>query len=266
MNYGDHARRQEIKELRSDVTSCNQELQQMARECEQLREQFKTSQLQLQSTEQALRDVTNENVLLRKKKDVAEKKAAKTEAYKAVLEEECARLHIDNIDLALELENEVEEESAKDPDFDVLSICSKTGQRYPPEVRKLYYSLLTSQVPASKIEVIIKTVLKTFHPSVDVDQLQLPKKSCASYMRMLELKTISNAHKATVLCEQAAEGAGFHLNTDGTTKAQKKLGGVVVNNMVVGVNHLADGTAKSVVYLVEISSNVHVYACMCEYM
>lgn len=203
--------------------------------------------MHLQSTEQALRDVTNEKVLLRKKKDVAVKKAAKIKAYKAVLEEECTRLHIDNIDLALELENEVEEESAKDPDFNVLSICSKTGQRYPPEVCKLYYSLLTTQVPASKVEVIIKTVLKTFHPSIDIDQLQLPKESCASYMRMLELKTISNAHKATVLCKQAAEGVGFHLNTDGTTKAQKKLGGVVVNNMVVAVNHLADGTAKSAV-------------------
>ena len=247
VDYGDHARRTEIKELRSDVTRCNHKLQQMAREYEQLREQFKASQSRLQSTEQALRDVTNENVLLRKKKDVAEKKASKSEAYKVVLEEECTRLHIDNIDLALELENETEEELAKDPDFDVVSICSKTGQKYPPEVRKLYYSLLTSQVPASKVEVIIKTVLKTFHPSIEIDQLQLPKKSCASYMRMLELKTVSNAHKATVLCEQAGEGMGFHLNTDGTTKAQKKLGGVVVNNMVLGVNHLADGTAKSAV-------------------
>ena len=141
------------------------------------------------------------------KKVVAEKKAAKSEAYKAVLQEECARLHIDNIDLALE----AEEESAKDPDFDVLSICSKTGQRYPPEVRKLYYSLLTSQVPASKVEVIVKTVLKTFHPSLDVDQLQLPKKSCASYMRMLELKTIKNAHKATVLVNRQQKGRAFTL-------------------------------------------------------
>ena len=66
-------------------------------------------------------------------------------------------------------------------------------------------------------------------------------------MRKEELKTISNAHKSTVLCEHAATGAGFHLNTDGTTKAQKKLGGIVINDMVVAVNHLPDGTATSAI-------------------
>lgn len=256
MNYGNvqgHIWRREIKELRSEVAVCNQDLEEIARECEQLREQFKSSQLQLRNTQQALRDVTNENLLLRKKRDVAEKKAAKCEAYKtkyALLEEEFARLQIDNIDMSLiisELESEVEEESTKEPDFHILSVCSKTGQKYPPEIRKLYYSLLASQIPVSKVEVIIKAVLRTFHPSLDVDQIHLPKKSCASYMRKLELKTISNAHKSTVLCEQAAGGEDFHLNTDGTTKSQKKLGGVVVNDMVISVNHLADGTAKSAV-------------------
>lgn len=33
---------------------------------------------------------------------------------------------------------------------------------------------------------------------MDIDQIVLPKHSCASYMRRDELKTISNAHKATV--------------------------------------------------------------------
>lgn len=37
------------------------------------------------------------------------------------------------------------------------------------------------------------------------------------------------------------------MNTDGTTKAQKKLGAVGINGMVVSVNELPDGTAKSVI-------------------
>ena len=40
---------------------------------------------------------------------------------------------------------------------------------------------------------------------------------------------------------------GFSLNTDGTTKAQKKLGGVVINDIVVSVNHLPDGSAVSAI-------------------
>lgn len=47
-------------------------------------------------------------------------------------------------------------------------------------------------------------------------------------MRKEELKTISDAHKAHVLCKDASEGNGIRLNTDGTTKQQKKLGGTVV--------------------------------------
>ena len=62
-------------------------------------------------------------------------------------------------------------------------------------------------------------------------------------MRKEELKTVSNAHKSTV---HAAEGVGFSLNTDGTTKAPKKLGRVVIND-VVSVNHLPDGSAVSAI-------------------
>ena len=44
----------------------------------------------------------------------------------------------------------------------------------------------------------------------------------------------------------AAEGVRFSLNTDGTTKAQKRLGSVVIND-VVSVNHLPDGSAVSAI-------------------
>ena len=52
------------------------------------------------------------------------------------------------------------------------------------------------------------------------------------------------AHKATMLCTKTR---GVSLNTDGTTKHQKKLGGVVANDMVLSVNELPDGTAMRAV-------------------
>ena len=63
-------------------------------------------------------------------------------------------------------------------------------------------------------------------------------------MRKEELKTICDAHKATVLSTQAKQ---LHLNTDGTTKNQKKIGGLVANNIVLGVNELQDGSAASAI-------------------
>ena len=66
-------------------------------------------------------------------------------------------------------------------------------------------------------------------------------------MRKEELVTISNAHKASVLCAAAKKSSGFCLNTDGTTKNQKKIGGVVLNDMVLSVNELCDGTALTAV-------------------
>lgn len=56
---------------------------------------------------------------------------------------------------------------------------------------------------------------------MNVDQLRLPQKTCAGYMRREELRTICNAHKATVLCSDSAQTRGVSLNTDGTTKHQR---------------------------------------------
>ena len=66
-------------------------------------------------------------------------------------------------------------------------------------------------------------------------------------MRQDELKTISNPQKATVLCEHVIREKRFQLNSDGTTKQQKKLGAVAINNTVVSVNELSDGTSDSVI-------------------
>jgi len=66
-------------------------------------------------------------------------------------------------------------------------------------------------------------------------------------MRLDELPTISMAHKDVALCKTARGDNPFHLNTDGTTLQQKKLGGIARNNMVVSVNELADNTAESII-------------------
>ena len=66
-------------------------------------------------------------------------------------------------------------------------------------------------------------------------------------MRRDELKTVSNAHKATALCDEAGKDKGFSINTDGTTKRQRKLGGIAINGMTVSVNELPDSSATSIV-------------------
>ena len=93
---------------------------------------------------------------------------------------------------------------------------------YTHAIRQLYYSLLANQIPPGKIQSTIKDILKCFVPSLNIEHLQLPSESCASYMRRHELTTVSLAHKATTVLQQTE--AGFvHLNTDGTTKQQKVL-------------------------------------------
>ena len=62
-------------------------------------------------------------------------------------------------------------------------------------------------------------------------------------MRRDELRTVSMAYKAYTL----AESESFSLNSDGTTKFQKKLGGVAVNGMVLCLNEVPDGSAQSII-------------------
>ena len=135
------------------------------------------------------------------------------------------------------------DECSPDEHFAILTRCG----RYSPGIRKLYYTLLANEVPTSKITHVIKAIVGNINPSIDVEQLKLPSKACASYMRKDELKIVSAAHKATVLCQRAADEVGFKLNTDGTTKDLKKIGGVGINDMVISVNELPDGTAETAV-------------------
>ena len=89
--------------------------------------------------------------------------------------------------------------------------------------------------------------MKWSSPSVDISKLELPKRSCASYIRKEELKVISNAHKATSLCQQIDTGIGLRINTDGTTKNQKKINGIAINGMTISVNEISDGSSLTAI-------------------
>ena len=234
-----------VKSTSSMLKKCSQQMKELNAECEELRKKIEASRTQLRAANHALRDITNENQLLKSKCELSKAKADK---LKDQLEAECAQLEIENLDLQSE-----EEACDSDTSFQVVHDVESTFQdiighrKYSPEIRKLYYNLLADQVPVSKITDIIRTVLKCFNPSMNVEELKLPKKTCASYMRKEELKIISDAHKAHIFCSDASKGKGIYLNTDGTTKQQRKLGGVVANDMVVSINELPDGKAISAI-------------------
>ena len=109
--------------------------------------------------------------------------------------------------------------------------------------------MLAVQIPPRKIAIIIKIILKSFFPDLSIDELVLPKERCAGSMRIDELNTVSQAHKASIISKNIQEGNCFHLNTDGidTTLAQKKSNCVAINNKVMSVNEIHDGAAETVI-------------------
>ena len=244
----------ELKAMQAEVKHCTNHVSDLTCQVSELKFQLEESRKQLESAKCALCDVTNEKMKLQRQKDMVEKKAIRLQKLQFSLEEDISHLLDENTDLLMAI-TEVEEELVSESRLSEMEVAgmsefciqTKHGRRYSPAIRKLYYQLLADQVPTSKIADIIKAVIRCFNPSVDIQNLKLPQRACASYMRKSELKTISDAHKAKVLSEKASE-TGYRLNTDGTTKAQKKIGAVAINDMVVSVNELPDGTAASAVH------------------
>ena len=239
-----------IRQIKLQLNKCSEQINELHAECSHLKQQFEISRNQLRSTKLALRDITNENQSLKRKCEFTTLKVDNLKGKNELLEAENAKLQMENLDLFSDSDSDSELCDA-DTSYQSGKVESNLQDiighhRYSPEIRQLYYSLLASQVPVSKIADIIRTVLKCFNPHEleNVEELKLPKKSCASYMRRGELKTICDAHKATMLCN---DSKGIHLNTDGTTKQQRKLGGVVANGVVLGVNELPDGKAISAI-------------------
>ncbi len=167
----------------------------------------------MRASNRALRDITNDKHNLSRKYENSKAKANKIKHRNEQLETECAQLELN---LLSDGEDSDSDNSFHANDESILQDIIG-HHKYSPEIRKMYYSLLADQVPVSKITEI------SFNPSLNMEELRLPKKTCAGYMRKEELKTISDAHKAHVLCKDASEGRGICLNTDGTTKQQKKV-------------------------------------------
>ena len=90
--------------------------------------------------------------------------------------------------------------------------------------RQLYYKLLVDGLSPARTASTIRSLLRTFYPSLDVDKLKLPGETCASYMRREELTTVNLAYNVTKL----AEADCLQLNCDGTTLHQKKLQGTAI--------------------------------------
>ena len=102
-------------------------------EVSELRQQLEASRKELHSARCALKDVTNER-MIQKKRDIAEKKAAMLQELQGSLEE-VAQLHVD-LSLAIsEVENELESifadcttmHAVSDEDFVIQTKC---GRRY----------------------------------------------------------------------------------------------------------------------------------------
>ena len=233
----------------SELCVCTDKIETLNEECERLTDRYKRSQKQLSAARKALQDVTNEKSDLQKKNKAARTKTSKLRLEYAELEDDFASLEEGNVELSSiisDLQTEVEciaDDLCEDRSSGDFSFQTKNGRRYSPAIRKLYYTLLSQQLPSGKIADIVRSVIKCFFPDVDVNKLLLPQRSGADYMRKGELPTISNTHKATLLSECTG---GFKLNTDGTT-SQRKIGGVGINDVVISVNELPDGTALSAI-------------------
>lgn len=247
MKYGSE---NEVKALRTEVKECSQHIKNLTVNFNTINEEVNETKNELGLTRQALTDITNDMRKVEEKRNNAQKKVTKLQKVSesaltdcVTLEDNLYTLEEENSELSQAL-NFVQKQKELPDGFTFET--KSNGKLYSPAVRTLYYTLLADQIPPAKIENIIKAVLKCFSPTLDIAQLELPKERCAGYMRSEEMKTLSMAHKAIVICEKAQDGV-LHLNTDGTTLEQKKLNSVAINNVVVSINEVPDGTAATVI-------------------
>ena len=245
----------EIQELSSKVMAQEKELTEMKREVE-------IARAEISNTKLTLNDITSKLQITQRQRDSARNQVQKcqekletTAADFIHFEEEVLGKNDELTRLVFDLKAEITDLSSSsvsllgNSNSQLVSFCfeTKDGSRvYTHAIRELYYSLLANQIPPSKIESTIRAILNCFFPSLKLDKLHLPSESCASYMRRHELTTLCLAHKATSVLKQAETGF-LHLNTDGTTKSQKKIDGSALNGMVLSVNNVLDGSADSII-------------------
>ena len=242
----------EIRELKSsqeDYKGLSDKVEEQQAEIQELKNNLESGTDDLLFAKETLRKLSKEKSDLAKKQNCLQKKLHKA---KDVNEATLTDL--------LTIEDELQEENSKlvdklkengsvaEPDGaegenHVVSVRTKEGKVFNTGVRQLHYSLLADGMAPAKIPGTIKSVLHCFVPDLDVDSIKLPHSRCAGYMRKEELKTISMAHKASTIVQSET----LHLNSDGTTKFQKKIGGVAINGMVFSLNEVPDGTADSTI-------------------
>ena len=245
----------ELKALQAEVKESSEQIQKLTTDVNAIRKELDIAKDELSCTRRALKDKTNEVCDMVKKRNAAQKESSDVQSDCKKLKEVAEKVRSKNLELAALIASVQSELTVLsdatmiilDENEEKFTIQTKSGgNTYSHAVRKLYYTLLADQIPPSKVASTIRAVLKCFFPNLDVERVQLPQERCAGYMRREELRTVSMAHKAAMISEHAHKGQ-LHMNTDGTTKNQKKLGSVALNGMVISVNELPDGTANSAI-------------------
>ena len=258
MHYGTDNTVQQLKSLvsgyQNDLEAMTQKVTEQQKELEEIEKQMDAAKSELTSSRYALSNVTNKLKTAVKQRDCARKKGHEIQdkleaAYlDSVYYEEEMLAKMDDLNalvdsLKSKMTSPLVAGSVGDSDSLFCFETKEGGRVYSTAIRELYYKLLADGLPPARIASTIRSVLKTFYPSLDVDKLKLHGESCASYMRREELTTVNLAHNATTL----AESDCLHLNCDGTTLHQKKLQGAAINGTVLSVNEVADGSSDSMI-------------------
>jgi len=239
--------KQKVKKLREDALTATKDAKKSRKKCTQLhmvieetRELFHQDRAKTRELEREGRYHQVERRLLQMETSEMQEEIDEYKLQLTQYKEEVKELR-DYIE-ELRLQNDDLEEQLGQKDQPDIAKKTKHGRQYTKEVRKLYYSLLSQNIPPNKIRGIIKSVFQHLLPSANSpNELQLPSKSTARYMRREELPTVSRAQKAAKLAATEA----LHVNSDGITLNQQKIAGALVNGMVLGVHTVADGSANS---------------------
>ena len=83
---------------------------------------------------------------------------------------------------------QVESESRSLP----VTFSSRT---YTTHIREFYYSLFSMRLTPGQIKSVVQNVISHFIPSVDVESIRFPSRSCASYMSSQEMPTLSRIQR-----------------------------------------------------------------------
>ena len=220
-NYAKHSvdrRDKHYKLLRTQFKHIQQELKHSNAQATNAQTQLDKTKLQLQTASEKIAELhTTLSTTL--------------EEYHSLLADNEQLMNVIG-DMEKELHSQESLINDKETEF---SIVTKEGRRYLNSVRTLYYNLMTIGIPPAKIIDVIRAVISKLCLSLDISTLQLPKKSCANYMRMGEMPTVE-------ILTTVREG---HINSDGTTLNMRKLVGSAINGTVMAVNEVSDGTSET---------------------